>query len=121
LFCVLFRVAENTVLHDAPTRAGFFLHSLLHPQVDREPFIKQPTLSCNLLMLFAGHLVHKKRSGLAIQKRCVWIIVTPFAHVVFMLVTAGFGNNTGRIFYFAAPILIFFLMYESKELNMRPH
>lgn len=115
-YYVLRKTLFYTPLHDGQTKAGFFLQSLLHPQVDWVPFIKQLVLSCNLLILYAGMLVYKKLGGHAIQKRYVWITVALFAHVIFMSIAAGFGNNTGRIFYFTAPIIVYFLMHELKEL-----
>jgi len=119
-YYVLRKTLFYTPLHDGQTKAGFFLQSLLHPQVDWAPFIKQLALSCNLLILYAGVLVYKKLFGLAIQKRHVWIVITLFAHVIFMSIAAGFGNNTGRIFYFTAPILVYFLLHESMELVRTP-
>jgi hypothetical protein len=115
-YYILRKTLFYTPLHDGQTKAGFFIQSLLHPQVDWASFIKQLALSCNLLMLYAGVLVYKKWLGHTIQKRYVWIAVTLFAHVVFMSIAAGFGNNTGRIFYFTAPIIVYFLLHESKEL-----
>jgi hypothetical protein len=115
-YCVLRKTVFYTPLHDPQTKAGFLLNALLHPKVDWVPFIKQLALSCNLLILYGGVLVYKKLFGLAIQKRYVWITVSLFAHVVFMCIVVGFGNNTGRIFYFTAPILVYYLLHESKEL-----
>jgi len=119
-YFVLRKTLFYTTLHDAQTRADFFLHTLLHPEVDWVPFIKQLALSCNLLILYGGVLAYKKRLGLAIQKRHVWIIIALFAHVVFMSLAAGFGNNTGRIFYFVVPLVVYFLLMEAKDLRIAP-
>ena len=83
--------------------------------------MKQLAFSCNLLILFGGVLVNKKRLGLAIQKRHVWIAINLFAHVAFMSIAAGARNNTGRIFYFTAPILVFYMILASKELHTSGH
>jgi hypothetical protein len=116
-YYILRKTLFYTPHHDTETKAGFLIQSLLHPQVDWAPFIKQLALSSNLLILFAVVLVCKKLRGYAIQKRFIWVVVTLFAHVFIMSIAAGLGNNAGRIFYFTAPIIVYFLLNESKELT----
>jgi hypothetical protein len=103
-------------LHDGQTKPGFFLQSLLHPEVDWAPFVKQLALSCNILLLYVLVVVYKKWTKQPCNKRFIWIIAVLFTQVVFMSIAAGFGNNTGRIFYFSIPVVIYVLLQESRTV-----
>ena len=116
LYYILRKTVFYSPLHDGQTKPGFFLQSLLHPEIAWGPFIKQLALSCNLLWLYVAVVVYKMCNGIAFNKRFLTLVLVLFVQVIFMSIAAGFGNNTGRIFYFTAPILIYFLMHELKEL-----
>ena len=116
LYYILRKTVFYSPLHDGQTKPGFFLQSLLHPEIAWGPFIKQLALSCNLLWLYVAMVVYKMWNGIALNKRFLTLVWVLFVQVIFMSIAAGFGNNTGRIFYFTAPILIYFLMHELKEL-----
>ena len=116
LYYILRKTVFYSPLHDGQTKPGFFLQSLLHPEIAWGPFIKQLALSCNLLWLYVAVVVYKMWNGIAFNKRFLTLVLVLFVQVIFMSIAAGFGNNTGRIFYFTAPILIYFLMHELKEL-----
>ena len=116
LYYILRKTVFYSPLHDGQTKPGFFLQSLLHPEIAWGPFIKQLALSCNLLWLYVAVVVYKMWNGIAFNKRFLILVLVLFVQVIFMSIAAGFGNNTGRIFYFTAPILIYFLMHELKEL-----
>ena len=116
LYYILRKTVFYSPLHDGQTKPGFFLQSLLHPEIAWGPFIKQLALSCNLLWLYGAVVVYKMWNGIAFNKRFLILVLVLFVQVIFMSIAAGFGNNTGRIFYFTAPILIYFLMHELKEL-----
>ena len=116
LYYILRKTVFYSPLHDGQTKPGFFLQSLLHPEIAWGPFVKQLALSCNLLWLYVAVVVYKMWNGIAFNKRFLTLVLVLFVQVIFMSIAAGFGNNTGRIFYFTAPILIYFLMHELKEL-----
>lgn len=116
LYYILRKTVFYSPLHDGQTKPEFFLQSLLHPEIAWGPFIKQLALSCNLLWLYVAVVVYKMCNGIAFNKRFLTLVLVLFVQVIFMSIAAGFGNNTGRIFYFTAPILIYFLMHELKEL-----
>lgn len=115
-YYVLRKTLFFTPLHDGQTKPGFFLQSLLHPQVDWAPFMKQLALSCNLLILYIAVVFYKKRRGLSFSIPHLTCVCALFIQVLLMSIMAGFGNNTGRIFYFSAPILIVYLLLEAKPL-----
>jgi hypothetical protein len=116
LYYILRKTIFYSPLHDGQTKPGFFLQSLLHPEVEWGPFIKQLALSCNLLWLYAAVVVYKMWKGMTCSKLFMAIVSVLFVQVIFMSIAAGFGNNTGRIFYFIAPMVVYFLLMESKSI-----
>jgi hypothetical protein len=36
-----------------------------------------------------------------------------------MSIAAGFGNNTGRIFYFTSPLILFFVLLEASAIVVK--
>jgi disulfide bond formation protein DsbB len=122
LFAIYF-VMRKTIffspLHDGQTKPGFFLQSLLHPQIDWAPFIKQLALSCNIAFLYVVVLIHKRRKQQSIHTRHVWVTLALFIQVLIMSIAAGFGNNTGRIFYFTIPIIIHYILLETRDFVQR--
>jgi hypothetical protein len=120
LYYILRKTIFYSPLHDGQTKPGFFLQSLLHPEVAWGPFIKQLALSCNLLWLYVALVVYKTWSGIAFNKRFLTIVLVLFVQVIFMSIAAGFGNNTGRIFYFVVPLVVYFLLMEAKDLRIAP-
>jgi hypothetical protein len=118
LYYVLRKTIFYSPLHDGQTKPGFFLHSLLHPEIEWGPFIKQLVLSCNLLWLYVVVVAHKMWNGITYNKRFLAVVAVLFIQVVFMSIAAGFGNNTGRIFYFTVPLMVYFLLMESRDLKM---
>jgi hypothetical protein len=120
LYYILRKTIFYSPLHDGQTKPGFFLQSLLHPEVAWGPFIKQLALSCNLLWLYVALVVYKTWSGIAFNKRFLTIVLVLFVQVIFMSIAAGFGNNTGRIFYFVVPLVVYYLLMEAKDLRISP-
>jgi hypothetical protein len=116
LYYILRKTLFYSPLHDGQTKPGFFLNSLLHPEVEWGPFIKQLALSCNLLWLYILVVVYKIWKRIPCSKLFMAIVSVLFVQVVFMSIAAGFGNNTGRIFYFVAPMIVYFLLMESKSI-----
>jgi len=115
-YFVLRKTLFYSPLHDGQTKPGFFLQSILHPQVDWAPFVKQLALSCNILVLYMLAIVYKKWMKQTWSKRFLATTVILFVQVITMSIAAGFGNNTGRIFYFTAPIIIYFFLQETREI-----
>lgn len=116
MYFILRKTFFYSPLHDGQTKPGFFLQSLLHPEVEWGPFVKQLALSCNLLMLYIAVVFYKKRRGLSFSIPHLACVCALFVQVLLMSIMAGFGNNTGRIFYFSAPILIVYLLLEAKPV-----
>lgn len=119
VYFVLRKTIFFSPLHDGQTKPGFFLQSLLHPQIDWAPFIKQLALSCNIAFLYVVVLIHKRRKQQSIHTRHVWVTLALFIQVLIMSIAAGFGNNTGRIFYFTIPIIIYYLLLETRDFVQR--
>jgi hypothetical protein len=119
LYYILRKTIFYSPLHDGQTKPGFFLQSLLHPEVAWGPFIKQLALSCNLLWLYAAVVVYKMWNGIAFNKRFLTIVLVLFVQVIFMSIAAGFGNNTGRIFYFTSPLILFFVLLEASAIVVK--
>jgi len=119
LYYILRKTIFYSPLHDGQTKPGFFLQSLLHPEVAWGPFIKQLALSCNLLWLYAAVIAYKMVNRMALNKRFLATVLVLFVQVVLMSIAAGFGNNTGRIFYFTSPIILFFVLLEASAIVVK--
>jgi hypothetical protein len=119
LYYILRKTIFYSPLHDGQTKPGFFLQSLLHPEVAWGPFIKQLALSCNLLWLYVAVVAYKMFNGMAFNKRFLTIVLVLFVQVVLMSIAAGFGNNTGRIFYFTSPIILIFVLLEASTIVVK--
>jgi hypothetical protein len=58
-------------------------------------------------------------NGIAFNKRFLTIVLVLFVQVVLMSIAAGFGNNTGRIFYFTSPIILIFVLLEASTIVVK--
>lgn len=112
IYYVLRKTFFFTPHFDYQTTVTTFSYSILHPDIDPLPFFMQSFMVSNILIIYLLTLIYKKWKDLEINKPDAVIVLLLFAQVIVMSVMAQFGNNAGRYFYYASPVLIFLLFKE---------
>lgn len=93
-----------------------YFNAIFHPNLEWLPFLKQTLLVNNLLFVYIVVLVVKKTKQLKINRNYFYNILFVLLQGLVMSVLTHFGNNAGRYFYFAVPMLLFYLAVEAKPL-----
>ncbi len=93
-----------------------YLKALTEPKLDLLPFLKQTILVNNLFFIYLGVLFIKKIKKISINRNYLFAILCVLFQGLAMSILAHFENNAGRYFYFAVPMLLFYLAVETKPL-----
>jgi hypothetical protein len=80
------------------------------------PYIRQSLLIQNILFLYFVLVAYKKVKGLGFSRNHFIITVALFVQINIISVVAVLGNNTGRYFYIATPLIIYYLIRELSGL-----
>ena len=93
-----------------------YFNAITDPQLDWSSFLKQTILVNNLLFVYLSVLLFKKIKQLEINRNYFYNVLFVLLQGLIMSVLTHFGNNAGRYFYFAVPMLLFYMAAEAKPL-----
>lgn len=93
-----------------------YMNAIINPNLEWVSFFKQTMLVNNLLFIYVAILVVKKTRQLSINRNYFFNVFFVLVQGLIMSVLTHFGNNAGRYFYFAVPMLLFYMAVEAKPL-----
>ncbi|MGL4597308.1 MAG: hypothetical protein ACRCYO_07270, partial [Bacteroidia bacterium] len=100
-----------------------FISNIPESIQDIGAYIRQTFLTQNLLFLYFLVYAYKRMTGREVNKRYLTTTLLLLAQIVVLSLLVRLGNNTGRYFYMAAPVVIYYLMAEAlplvRELELR--
>lgn len=119
IYYVLRKTLFYTPKFDYQASAGFFLESVFTPKFPLLTYVRQTSMTLNLVFVYLGILCVKRLMKLPIDKFHLLKISLLFFQINVISFAAVFGNNTGRYFYILVPYVIFVLIMESDSLLKR--
>lgn len=90
--------------------------NLWSPPFDLLPFLRQTLLTLNLLLLYGGILAYKIIYNLPFNRRQALLILLLLIQIIIISFAANLGNNAGRYFFIASPLILFELVSEGRML-----
>jgi hypothetical protein len=129
IYFILRKTYFYTAALDFQASPQVWFHSLVHPPFPIVPFLRQLLLTLNLFIIYSLIVLYKLVSRMKIDKIALLKQTLLLLQIVIISIAAGHGNNVGRYFYIASPLLILDLVRESqflfpslqKELPARPN
>ncbi len=119
LFVIYYFIRKNwlyTPRYEYAMSMNSYMKAVTEPNLELLPFLKQTILVNNLLFVYLGVLILKKVKHLSINRNYLFNVLCVLFQGLAMSVLTHFGNNAGRYFYFAIPMLLFYMAVEAKPL-----
>ncbi len=116
LFFVLYFVLRKTLFytphfsHQITIEA--WIDSMTRWQFPIAAYIRQSLLIQNIMFLYLLIYFYKRYQNNPVNNQHFWIVVALFVQINLISILAVLGNNTGRYFYIATPVIIHYLMVE---------
>lgn len=83
------------------------------------PYLRQLILTLNLFIMYTAIVAYKKYNRLEIIGNGLLKINLLLLQIILISFAASLGTNTGRYFFIAAPLLVYYLAVESNILFQR--
>ncbi len=93
-----------------------FISNIPESIQDIGAYIRQTFLTQNLVFLYLFVYAYKRMSGREVNNQFLLTVFLLLAQIVVLSLLVRLGNNTGRYFYMAIPVVIYYLMAEALPL-----
>ena len=101
---------------DYHSNPSFMLHHFMEPSINILEYLRQLALGLNLFFIYLVVVLVLKKRGVSIDQQAFKVLCILFLEVNLISIAGGHGNNAGRYFYLAIPLVIFALIKEIKKL-----
>lgn len=105
-----------TIHLDYQFTVSYMLHNLLHLNLDIGEYLRHLFLGLNLFVLYLAILLVVKKKKLRFNKQTFTVLIIIFLQVNIGSLSGVYGNNAGRYFYLAIPLVIFAAVKEIKNI-----
>jgi hypothetical protein len=116
----IYFVLRKTIFYTAhwnhQTSPGFLLNSLFSLKISLLPMIKQTFMTMNVYFIYLLILAYKKHKGLEINKYHFFVTIVLIFQITVLSFAATFGNNNGRYFFLNIPLILYYLLLETRPL-----
>ena len=101
---------------DYHSNPSFMINHFLEPGINIPEYLRQLALGLNLFFIYLVVLILLKKRGIPIEQQAFRVLCILFLEVNLISIAGGHGNNVGRYFYLAIPLVIFATIKEVKKL-----
>lgn len=116
MYFVLRRTFFYTPALSFQTSPSQLIHALVNDIPPLGPYFRQLLLTLNLFLIYLGMVAYKKYRAFPLNKNGLIKIMLLLAQIILISFAALLGTNTGRYFFIASPLLLFYLASEAQAV-----